>query len=170
MELKGSIFSLREWQIGDAQSLQQQANNKNISAYLFDSFPFPYTLNDAKKFVLNHINQSPITNFAIIIDNKVAGGIEFKPGIDVYRKKASLGYWLGQDFWGRGIMTEAIKLVTNYAFEDFDIIRIQATVNENNPASMRVLEKAAFAKEATMKNAIIKYGKVMDEYLFALLK
>jgi RimJ/RimL family protein N-acetyltransferase len=170
MELKRSIFSLREWQTDDVRSLQEQANNKNISGYLFDSFPFPYTTDDARKFISRHQNQNPLTTFAIIVDNNVAGGIEFKPGNDIYSKRAFLGYWLGQAFWGRGIMTEAVKLITAYAFENFDFIRIQATVNGNNPSSMRVLEKAGFKKEGVMKNAIVKHGQVMDEHLYALLK
>lgn len=170
MELKGSVFTLREWQAGDEQSLQEQANNKNISCYLFDIFPYPYTMEDAEKYVSSHQNQNPLTNFAIIIDYKVAGGIELKQGKDIYKKNASLGYWLGQDFWCRGIMTEAVKLVTSYAFENFDVIRIQANVNANNPASMRVLEKAGFQKEGVLKRAIVKYGEIMDEHLYALVK
>jgi ribosomal-protein-alanine N-acetyltransferase len=164
------FFTLREWQSGDEQSLQEQANNKNISCYLLDRFPYPYTMDDAKKYVSSHQNQNPLTNFAIIINYKVAGGIEFKPGKDIYRKNALLGYWLGQTFWSLGIMTEAVKLITSYAFENFDIIRMQANVNANNPASMRVLEKAGFQKEGVLKRAIVKYGEVIDEHLYALVK
>lgn len=170
MELKGSVFTLREWQSGDEQFLQEQANNRNISCYLFDRFPYPYTFNDAEKYVSSHLNQNPLTNFAIIIDGNVAGGIEFKPGKDIYRKSALLGYWIGQTFWDRGIMTEAVKQITGYAFENFDIIRIQATVNANNPASMRVLEKAGFKKEGVLKKGIVKYEEIMDEHLYALVK
>jgi len=170
MELKGSIFTLRGWQPADAQSLQQQADNKNISNYLFDRFPYPYTIMDAEKFISDQQGRNPVTNFAIIINNKVAGGIELKPGTDIYRKTASLGYWLGEIFWGRGIMTEAVKRMTSYAFEKFGIIRLQAGVNGNNIASMRVLEKAGFKKEAILKSAIIKNGEILDEHLFALLK
>jgi ribosomal-protein-alanine N-acetyltransferase len=170
MELLGSVFTLREWQSGDEQSLQEQANNKNISCYLLDRFPYPYTMDDAKKYVSSHQNQNPLTNFAIIINYNVAGGIEFKPGKDIYRKNALLGYWLGQTFWSLGIMTEAVKLITSYAFENFDIIRMQANVNANNPASMRVLEKAGFQKEGVLKRAIVKYGEVIDEHLYALVK
>ncbi len=168
MELTGTGFLLREWKLGDEVSLQKNADNKNISRFLLDIFPFPYTMADAEQYIAGQINRIPLTNFAIAIDGRVSGGIEFKQGIDVHRKKASLGYWLGESFWGDGIMTEAVKLVTNYAFENFDLIRIQSNVNDNNPASMRVLEKAGFTKEGVLKNAIFKDGVVMDEHVFGL--
>lgn len=170
MQLKGNGFILREWLDDDVLSLQRQANNINISRFLFDRFPHPYTITDAEKFVSGHQNQYHLTNFVIAVDGKLAGVIELKPGEDIYSKRAQLGYWLGEEFWGRGIMTEAIKLITGYAFEHFGLARIQATVNGNNPASMRVLEKAGFKKEGILQNGIVKYGEVMDEHLYALLK
>ncbi len=170
MELRSEKFYLRGWQMGDAQSLQQHANNINISKFLFDSFPFPYTIEEARRWIATHLNQAPLTILAIIIDEKACGAIEVKPGKDIYRKTGHMGYWLGEPFWGHGIMTEAVRLITNYAFERFDLVRIQSTVNDNNPASMRVLEKAGFVREAVMKKAIIKYGEIMDEHLFALLR
>jgi len=170
MELKGNAFILRQWQAGDEISLQQQANNSNISRYLFDRFPYPYTLADAENWIAMLHDQNPVTNFAIVINEQVAGAIELKPEQDIHHKTFTLGYWLGQDHWGKGIMTEAVNLITGYAFNNFDIIRIQAIVNDNNPASMRVLEKAGFKKEGILKNAIVKNGEVMDEHLYALLK
>jgi ribosomal-protein-alanine N-acetyltransferase len=170
MELKGNTFILRKWQAGDERSLQLQANNNNISRYLFDRFPYPYTLADAENWVAMHYDQSPVTNFSIVINEQVAGAVELKSEQDIHYKTFTLGYWLGQDHWRKGIMTEAVNLITNYAFHNFDIIRIQAIVNDNNPASMRVLEKAGFQKEGILKNAIVKNGEVMDEHLYALLK
>jgi ribosomal-protein-alanine N-acetyltransferase len=89
---------------------------------------------------------------------------------DVYRKTALLGYWLSEDFWGRGIMPEGVKLISDYAFKNLDIIRIQAGVFSNNPKSMRVLEKAGFAKEGILKNAIIKNETILDEHIYAIVK
>lgn len=156
--------------MSDAPSLQQYANNINVSKFLFDSFPYPYTIQEARRWISTHIGQDPLTIFPIIIDEKACGAIEVKPGVDIHRKTGYLGYWLGEPFWGQGIMTEAIRLVTNYAFQHFNFVRIQSNVNDNNPASMRALEKAGFKREALMKNAIIKNGEIMDEHLFALLR
>jgi ribosomal-protein-alanine N-acetyltransferase len=93
-----------------------------------------------------------------------------EPRQDVYRKTAILGYWLSEELWGKGIVSEAVKLVTNYAFTQLDLIRLQASVYSKNPASMRVLEKAGYQKEGVMRNAVIKNGVVMDEHLYAILK
>lgn len=155
---------------GDEIALQRNADNKNVSMFLFDRFPYPYTMEDAEKWVETHLNQYPVCNFVIDVNGGVAGVIEFKLGDDIHRKCTTLGYWLGEPYWGRGIMTEAVKLVTGYAFKNFDIIRMQAMVNDNNPASQRVLEKAGFAREGIFKSAIIKDGHIIDEHCFALLK
>jgi RimJ/RimL family protein N-acetyltransferase len=169
-ELTGNGFILRAWRPEDAPALQRQADNINVSRFLFNTFPHPYSLADAEHFVLSRQHIKPLANFAIVVDGNIGGSIDFKFREDIYFKSPLLGYWLGEIFWGYGIMTEAVKLVSRYAFDHYDINRIQATVNDNNPASRRVLEKAGFQKEGVLKNSIVKYGVVMDEHVYALLK
>jgi RimJ/RimL family protein N-acetyltransferase len=170
MILRGNGFILRGWRQGDEVSLQKNANNPKISGCLGDSFPSPYTMEAAVEFVSRKIQQEPILNFALDVNCEVAGaaGIELKA--DVWRKTAVIGYWLGEEFWGRGIMTEAVKLVTAYAFEKFDFIRIEARVYHINPRSMRVLEKAGYHKEAVLKNSAFKNGEVLDEHIYVILR
>lgn len=170
MELKGTGFIIRGWKPGDEVSLQMHANNPKISACLMDRFPSPYTMQAAALWVNSLVDQEPLINFAITIDDLVIGGIGMEPRQDVYRKTAILGYWLSEELWGRGIMPEAVKLITRYAFDQLDFIRLQASIYSKNPASMRVLEKAGFVKEGVMRNAVIKNGVIMDEHLYALLK
>ncbi len=170
MELKGSGFVLRGWKPGDEVSLQKNADNPKVSSCLMDRFPSPYTIEQAVFWVNNLIDQDPLVNFAITISGEVIGGIGLEPRQDVYRKTAILGYWLSEHHWGRGIMTQAVALVTSYAFTQLDFIRIQASVYSKNPASMRVLEKAGFAKEGIMRNAVIKGGQIMDEHMYAIIK
>jgi RimJ/RimL family protein N-acetyltransferase len=81
-----------------------------------------------------------------------------------------VGYWLGEEFWGRGIMTEAVTAVTNFCFENFALRRISAEVFANNPASARVLEKAGFTFEGRLKNDVLKDGKLLDSLLYARTK
>ena len=170
MELKGTGFTIRGWKKGDEISLQKNANNPKVSACLMDRFPSPYTPEDALNWVNFLVNQDPLVNFAITINDEVIGGIGLEPRQDVYRKTAILGYWLSEELWGRGIMPEAVKLITDYAFTQLDFIRIQASVYSKNPASMRVLEKAGYVKEGIMHNAVIKQGVIMDEHLYAIFK
>jgi RimJ/RimL family protein N-acetyltransferase len=170
MELKGSGFTLRGWKYGDEDSLQKHANNPKVSNNLMDRFPYPYTMDDAKAWVGYMVGQEPLINFAIAINDEVVGGIGLEPREDVYRKTALIGYWLSEELWGRGIMPEAVKLITNYTFTQLDFIRLQASIYSKNPASMRVLEKSGYVKEGIMHNAVIKNGEVMDEHMYAILK
>jgi RimJ/RimL family protein N-acetyltransferase len=131
-----------------------------------DIFPFPYTQKDAE-FFLKHIANNPANLIlAIDVNGEAIGsiGVHFKS--DVYRNNAELGYWLSEQFWGKGIITEAVKALIKYVFENYHIKRIYACVFQNNTASIRVLEKCGFLREAVHKNAIIKKGVIMDEYIY----
>lgn len=170
MELIGNGFILRTWRKGDEISLQKNADNIKIFNCLTDAFPSPYTMNHAVSWVEMMMNQNPVLIFVIDVSGEVAGVIGLDPKTDVYRKTALIGYWLKEELWGTGIMPEAVKLVTKYAFEQLDFIRLQAGVFSNNPRSMRVLEKAGYHKEAVLKNSVVKNGEILDEHLYAILK
>lgn len=170
MEIKGSRFILRHWQLADAPSLQKHADNPNVPAYLLDRFPSPYYLADAEAFINFNLNQLTVTNFAIEINGEAAGGIGLEFRTDVYRRSPLIGYWLSEPYWGSGVMTEAVKLLTAYAFENFDIICLMAFVFSKNQASMRVLEKAGYMRQAVLKQTVIKAGEIMDEHVYVAYK
>jgi RimJ/RimL family protein N-acetyltransferase len=170
MEIKGDGFILRELRLTDAEPLQKHADNPEIFNALFDRFPSPYTLADAIDFIRLRIADIVQTKFAIVINGELAGVIGIDLRDDIYRKSALIGYWLGQEHWGKGVMPKAVKLVVDYGFANLDIVRLQAGVLGNNPKSMRVLEKAGFVKEGVFKDAIIKNNVVLDEHLYAILK
>jgi RimJ/RimL family protein N-acetyltransferase len=131
-----------------------------------DLFPSPYTRKDADRFIARATGPGPALMLAIAVDGEAAGGIGIHPLGDVYRGTAEIGYWLGEPFRGRGIATEAVRALVPVAFERTTIVRIQAGIFENNPASMRVLEKCGFVREAVHRQAITKNGRVMDEMLY----
>lgn len=159
---------LRPWQIGDENSLCKNADNKKIWDQLRDQFPHPYTLKDAEAWLEMQIAQSPVTNFAIEVEGLAVGGIGLIPGKDVSRVSAEMGYWLGENYWGQGIISEAVLGIVNYGFETLNFSRIFAEVFASNAGSMKVLEKNGFVKEAVFKNAIIKNGKIIDTHCFAI--
>jgi [ribosomal protein S5]-alanine N-acetyltransferase len=158
------LYKLRPWQSGDEKSLLENANNYKIWLNLKDIFPHPYTLTDAFEWV--KIAADVKANFAIEVDGKAVGGIGILLKDDIYRKNAEIGYWLGENYWGKGIISAAILEVVVYTFKNFDINRIYAGVFEYNLASMRVLEKAGFHKEAILKQSLLKEGKLFDEHIF----
>jgi ribosomal-protein-alanine N-acetyltransferase len=170
MELQLQKSLLRPWRAGDEPSLVKHADNINIWINVRDHFPHPYTMSDAERWVRHASTTLQETVFAIVVNDEAVGGIGLVRKEDVYRKSMELGYWLSQQFWGRGIMSEAIGAVTEYGFATFDIVRIYADVFEWNAASARVLEKNGFLFEARLKNAIYKNGKIGDVLMYAKIK
>jgi RimJ/RimL family protein N-acetyltransferase len=167
MQLVMKSCTVRPWQLDDAESLARNANNRKVWLALRDLFPHPYTIQDAHEFLQRAINEQPITKFCIEIDGAAAGGIGIHLGDDVHRHTATLGYWLAEDFWGQGIMTETVTALTDLWFDNFSLHRISAEVFANNPASVRVLEKAGFLFEGRLKKNVIKDGELLDSLLYA---
>ena len=167
MHLVLKSCTIRPWRLDDAESLAKHANNRKVWLGLRDLFPHPYTIDDAHEFLQKKITEQSATIFCVEIDGAAVGGIGIHPGQDVHRHTATLGYWLAEEFWGRGIMTEAVTTVTDFCFENFPLRRISAEVFANNPASARVLEKAGFSFEGRLKNNVIKDGEILDSLLYA---
>lgn len=169
MEFPLKNAKLRPWSLKDASALSLHANNIKIANNLRNEFPHPYTYKDAinwLKFALDN----PNLLLAICIDNEAVGGIAVIYKTDVYRRSAEIGYWLSEKHWNKGIMTDAIKTLVQHTFSNTEIIRIYAGTYESNIGSAKVLEKAGFKLEAIHKSAIFKNAKLMNEYLYAILK
>lgn len=167
IEIQLNKSLLRPWEAGDEQSLVENANNFNVSKNLRDSFPFPYALEDANDWIAFNLLKKQLTNFAVVVDGKAVGGVGLQPKEDVFRKNMEIGYWLGEEYWSKGIISEAVVAVTSYGFKTFDIERIYAGVFSGNFASMRVLEKAGYIKEAVLKRSVFKGDKILDEHIYA---
>jgi RimJ/RimL family protein N-acetyltransferase len=169
MELVGRLATLRPWRQADAPSLVKYANNANISRQLRDRFPYPYTAADARRFIQSIAQARPPTTFAITVGGEAVGGTGFAPGADVERYSAEIGYWLGEPFWGRGITEEAVRLLSDYAFSTCNMLRLFALPFADNARSIRVLEKAGYAREAILRASSVKDGVPRDQALFALV-
>lgn len=133
-----------------------------------DRFPHPYTESDGKTFITYAIMDDPVRNFAIEVKGNAVGGIGFELQMDVYRKNAELGYWLAEPFWGKGIITRAIKQVVDFAFSTYDIDRVFARPFGTNVASQKVLEKNNFILEGRFKKTLFKNGEYLDELIYAV--
>ena len=167
--ITGDGFTLRPFRLTDAKALTKHANNKKISDNLRDRFPHPYT-EEGSEWFINFVleNNDPVKNFVIEINGEAAGAIGITPDQDVYRLNAEIGYWLGEEHWGKGIITAVIKAAVKYAFENLNIKRIYATPFVTTVGSSRALEKAGFIKEATIRNGVIKNNKVLDYYIYSI--
>lgn len=163
-------FTLRPWNINDLDSLVQQANNPNIAKFMTDGFPHPYTKEKGISFIEMATKDNPIHIFAIDVDGKAAGGIGIHPQQDIMKKNAELGYWLGEAYWGKGIVSGAIKQMIDFAFATYEINRVYARPFGINIASQKVLEKCGFKLEARFEKVIFKNGEYLDELIYAIRK
>lgn len=161
---------VRPWRTSDLESLVAHANNRNIAAWLRDRFPHPYTHEAGAAWLQNAANENPITTFAIAVDGAAAGGVGFILGSDVERCSAEIGYWLGERHWGRGIATDAVRVVTAHAFASHGLTRVFAVPFTDNIASCRVLEKAGFVREGILRRSAIKAGVVRDQAMYAIVR
>lgn len=164
-------FRLRSWEKQDLSSLVKYADNPNIAKNMTDMFPHPYLKTDGMAFI-EFANASHSAHiFAIEVDGEAAGGIGIHPEHGIHRRNAELGYWLGQPFWGQGIISRAIRQVLNFAFlNDNEIDRIFARPFGSNTASQKVLEKNGFVLEARLEKTLVKNGELEDELIYALRK
>ena len=113
------------------------------------------------------MEDDPKTVFAIANEVEAIGSIGLMVGKDVHRFTAELGYWLAEPFWGKGVMTEAVKRITEYAFNSFGLKRVYAEPYTSNRASARVLEKAGFKYEGLLRASAFKDGRLVDQLLYA---
>lgn len=162
--------SLRPWHKSDVETLALAANNRLIAQFMTDTFPHPYQLSDAERFIEWSTNNCPSVIRAIQYDNTIVGSIGIHPQQDIMRKNAEIGYWLSEAYWNRGIATEAIRQMIPIAFELLPVNRIFARTFGNNLASQKALLKAGFEKEGYFSKTIFKNGQFFDEVIYARRK
>lgn len=170
MRIAGASCVIREWHSDDEAALVVAADNRKVWRNLQHGFPHPYTRADARQwFALLAAMREP-THWAIEVNGVAAGGIGVDLGEGVFAKSGQFGYWLGEPYWGRGLMSEAVRTVSAYALDRFGLVRLDAGVFEWNPASMRVLEKAGFVREGVLRKSVFKDGQLIDRVLYALVR
>jgi len=169
MRLDGDRCVIRAWRDSDRESLLRYANNRKIWRNLRDRFPHPYTEADADAWFALCREHPDHAGWAIEAEGMAVGGISLRPGQDVHLKTAEIGYWLGEPWWGRGIMTKAVRVVADHALSRLGMERLEAPVFEWNPASMRVLEKCGFERESTQRQSVFKDGQLIDCMLYVRL-
>ncbi|MBQ8788496.1 MAG: GNAT family N-acetyltransferase [Oscillospiraceae bacterium] len=165
-------FKIRRWELSDARDLATALSNKKIQDNLRDGLPYPYTEQDGKEFISAMLaaNESDTFAFAITVNGKAIGSIGAFRQTNIHNKTAELGYYIAEEYWGKGIMTEAVKQLCDYVFSHTDIIRIYAEPFAYNIGSCRVLEKAGFQYEGTLRSNALKNGNVLDMKMYSKLK
>jgi RimJ/RimL family protein N-acetyltransferase len=170
MNLDCGACRVRDWRRTDKDSLLQHANNRRVWINLAHRFPHPYTAADADSWLELLARTPSPTHWAIEVDGAAAGGIGIDPGEGIWSKSAQFGYWLGEPFWGRGLMSAAVRATAEHVFATTDLVRLESPVFAWNPASMRVLEKCGFVREGVARNSVFKDGQLIDAVMFARLR
>jgi RimJ/RimL family protein N-acetyltransferase len=169
--LVGTRCRLRPYRHADAQRLAQIAGAFEVARWMTAGFPHPYTLDAARSWVAKAAVEVPARNFAIEVDGQLAGGAGIEPHTGELTGVAEFGYWLGRAYWGRGIASEAARLLAAHAFAECALRRLEAQVFAPNTASARVLEKVGFTREAVYRSRLRERdGTIVDGLLYARLQ
>lgn len=164
--------SIRPWEMRDAAELAAIINHKTIQDNLRDGIPYPYTKEDGESFIAGMIGaeRGKVFAFAITADEKVVGSIGVFRQDNIHDRSAELGYYVAEEYWGKGVCTDAVRRVCEYVFAHSDIIRIFAEPFAGNAASCRVLEKAGFQYEGTLRSNAVKNGRILDMKMYARIR
>ena len=164
--------SIRKWKMSDAKELPMVISNRKVQDNLRDGIPYPYTENDAVEFITAMLEADENDTFAFAIDvgGRAVGSISIVRQVNIHRQTAELGYYIAEEYWGQGITADAVRQICEYVFTKSDIIRIYAEPFAYNMASCRVLEKAGFQYEGTLRCNAIKNGRILDMKMYSILK
>jgi [ribosomal protein S5]-alanine N-acetyltransferase len=171
MQIATSLESvvLRPWRHEDRAELAMQANDHSVWRNLLAGFPHPYTESDAEYWCTEGAHAMPGLHLCVQVDGAVAGAIGVTSGSGTEEKTGQFGYWLGRQYWGRGIATVAATSMLAHIVNNMPLARLQAPVFEWNPRSMRVLEKIGFEREAVLRKSVFKDSQLIDCVLYAYI-
>lgn len=162
---------IRSWRPEDAAALARAINDEAVQANLRDGLPFPYTVSDAEAFIGFALSAGDgMYSFAVTENDVCIGSVSVTRGENIHRLTGELGYYIARERWGRGYATRAVREICRYVFENTDIVRIYAEPFADNAASCRVLEKAGFTLEGTLRSNAIKSGRIRDTRIYSLLR
>lgn len=162
-------FTLRPFRKGDEPYLAANINSRKIYRYTIN-IPYPYKPVYAREWVSLNLKAdkekaAAMRNFVIDVDGEVIGSVGLSGIKPAHR--AEIGYWLATKYWGCGITTAAVKMVTAYAFKELGLRRVYAYVVPANKASVCVLKNCGYNYEGLIRKHSMKHGKPHDVLLFA---
>ena len=164
--------TIRPWRMSDAMDLAAALSDPAILNNLRDGLPYPYTEKDAEDYITAMLcaDKSAVFAYAICLEDRAVGSIGAFRQSNIHFRTAELGYYLAREYWGRGIVTEAVRQLCEKIFAQTDILRIYAEPFSDNVGSRRVLEKAGFQLEGILRRNACKNGRVLDMALYALTR
>jgi [ribosomal protein S5]-alanine N-acetyltransferase len=155
----------------DASRIAELANDKELADIL--GLPHPYELKYAKDWIaiqpeqIKNGDEYPLT-ITLKESNEIIGTITIR--IDKSNNKGELGYWIGKDYWGKGIALEAVNKIIDFGFNHLKLNKIWASAITRNIASKKVLEKAGLQKEGTLRQNRLLHSEYEDVDVYGILR
>ncbi len=151
-EIKTERLLLRPFRLNDVDDVYAYAKDPEWSRFL--PLPSPYEYMHAETYVAQSFlapwDAHP--TFAVSLDDTVIGGINIR--IDADSLTSEVGYSIAKEHWGKGLTVEAVTGVINWAFEEFDIVKVTARADFQNRQSWRVMEKLGMKREGILRSAM----------------
>lgn len=176
--ISNSRTLLRPFALTDAQRVAELANDEQVSQTL-RSFEYPYSINDARNWISElpgEWEQGKSAVFGVSLPGNESRSEELVGAVgivlDPQSNRGELGYWIGRNYWGQGIATEACVSILDFAFGQLLLNKVVAECLAKNPASARVLEKVGMVQEGYLKDHFRKYATdpYCDVRVFGLLR
>lgn len=165
--MNGNLCRLRPYRTDDAAALAAVADDFEVARWMTQRFPIPYTLRDAEGWIAEVMADERTIMRVIEVNGKLAGGVGVDPLSGERRGTGVFGYWLGRAYWGRGIGSEAARLLSDFALQGGELHRLEATVFAPNVASAKVLANCGFALEGRAIGMYVdRDGVVCDGLIF----
>ena len=166
------IVDLRRFRMEDADDIAEKINDRGISRYTLN-IPHPYGPDDAINFIdknMKWFEEGSALNLAIAEKDfdRVIGGIGLMH-IERQNRACEIGYWLGREHWGQGIMPQAVKGLVDYGFNKLKLHRISAVIFAPNTRSSRVMEKCGFFLEGTLRDRYMLEDGLVDGKVYSIL-
>jgi RimJ/RimL family protein N-acetyltransferase len=166
--MRTKMLELRKFEARDEDLLVSYLNDEELTHFLSTRIPQPYTHVSASWWVNTGSTIGIV--YAIIYNGILVGSISAIPGEFEKQRTAEVGYWVARAYWGQGIASSALEEFTQRVFESTNLIRLYASVFEENLASVRVLSKCGYKLDAVLQSAIYKNGSVFNELHFSQIR
>lgn len=166
MELRDGDVVLRPWVDDDVPALVAGCDDPEI-AHWIPTIPHPYTRDDALGFLRGDVAPAE-HRLAITLDRAVVGGIGMK--VNAHDQRGRIGYWVAASARGQGVCTRALRILSRWALEELELVRLELITDPDNRASQRCAEKAGFRREGVLR-AHLRHpdGRIRDSVMFSLL-
>ncbi len=170
--LESERLRLRSLLLEDAPLIYEYMRDSEIAANTLN-IPFPYPEGAAEEWIqaANEANRDGRGfTFAITLKSTHTFIGSIGLGIEHNHHRAEIGYWIGKAYRDHGYVTEAVRRLIVFGFDDLKLNRIHARHFDRNPASGRVMQKAGMTYEGTLRAHYLKWGDFLDAHLYAILR